>query len=124
MLFAHQPRLIQRLMVVEDEPLTAFESEYLLGEAGYTVVGTVDRVGEALDMIDREPLDLVLLDVCLSGGGDGLDVARAAKRRGIAVLFVSAFCPADARQFAIGCLAKPYGVRDLLVAVRAVDARP
>lgn len=122
MLFDKRPRLVKRLLIVEDEPLIAFDNEHLLNEAGYEVVATVDRVAAALAAIESEQIDLVLADVRLSEGDDGIDVARAAHASGIPVLFVSGHCPVAARRLAVGCLAKPYRQRDLLVAIEAVEA--
>lgn len=109
--------------MVEDEPLVAFDNEHQLRDAGYTVVATVDRVADAVAVIRGDGLDLVLSDIRLSGDGDGLDVARAAREKGVPLLFVSGLCPDEARTLAVGCLAKPYGPRDLLAAIEAVDAR-
>ena len=81
MLFARRERAIRRLIIVEDEPLVAFDNEHLLSEAGYEVVATVDSLAEAKAVIEMEPLDLVLSDIRLNGEGDGLDVARAAAER-------------------------------------------
>src|SRR3546814_7152646 len=88
MLFGKRERIIRRILIVEDEPLVAFDNEYLLSEEGYEVVATVDSVADALGVIDKEPLDLVLSDIKLSGAGDGIDVARAAGTKDIPVLFV------------------------------------
>ena len=121
MLFARKPRLVNHLLIVEDEPLVAFDTEHLLGDQGYRVVATVDRVAQAVAVIARgEALDLVLLDVALSDGS-GVEVARAARARDVAVLFVSGACPPEAQALAMGMLAKPYAPRDLLAAVRAIE---
>ena len=123
MLFGKPARTIRRVLIVEDEALVAFDNEHMLVEAGYTVVATVDSVGRALQVIARRPLDLVLVDIVLSDAGSGFDVAKAAYERGIGVLFVSGFCPTEAKAFALGCLAKPYGPRDLIAALEAIEAR-
>ena len=84
MLFGRKKRLIERLLVVEDEPLIAFDTEHILREAGYTIIATVDRVAEAVSVLESgEALDLVLVDVNLADGS-GLDVARAAKEEVVA----------------------------------------
>lgn len=122
MLFGRRQRQITRLLVVEDEPLVAFDNEHFLSEAGYEVVATVDRVADALAVLaNGTAIDLVLADVNLADGS-GMDVARAAQERGVAVLFVTGACPAEATTVAAGCLAKPYQPRDLLGAIRAVEA--
>jgi DNA-binding response OmpR family regulator len=123
MLFGKRERAIRRILVVEDEPLVAFDNEHLLREAGYEVVATVDNLADAAKVIAEQRLDLVMSDITLSGEGDGTDVARAAAARGVPVLFVSADCPDEARSLAIGCLAKPYSEKVLKAALEALDAR-
>jgi DNA-binding response OmpR family regulator len=121
MLFGKRERLIQRILIVEDEPLVAFDTEHMLGEAGYEVAATVDNLEAARAVIENQALDLVLTDIRLRSDGDGTDVARTARARGIPVLFVSAHCSDEARKLAIGCLAKPYSERGLKSALEALD---
>lgn len=123
MLFGKRERLIRRILIVEDEPLIAFDNEHLLREAGYEVVATVDNHAAALAVIEAEPLDLVLSDITLSGEGDGVDVARAAGAKAVPVLFATGNCGPEARTLAIGCLAKPYAGKVLLDALATLDAR-
>ena len=121
MLFGKRERAIRRILVVEDEPLVAFDNEYSLSDAGYEVVATVDNLAEAAEVIEREDLDLVLTDIKLRGEGDGLDVARAAAAKGVPALFVTGNCPVEARSVAVGCLAKPYSDKMLKSALEALD---
>jgi DNA-binding response OmpR family regulator len=123
MLFGKRERSIRRIVIVEDEPLIAFDNEHLLGEAGYEVVATVDNLADAQRVIESEDLDLVLSDISLRGDGDGTDVARAAALRKVPVLFVSAGCPLEAQALAVGCLAKPYSDKTLKLALDALDAK-
>ncbi|KTT76733.1 response regulator [Sphingomonas endophytica] len=121
MLFGRRERTIEKLLVVEDEPLVAFDTEHMLSEQGFDVVATVDRVAHAVHLIDNgAAIDLVLADVRLADG-TGLDVARAASARGIPVLFVTGACPPEAKDVAIGCLTKPYTQRALLDAIGAIE---
>ncbi|WP_380876902.1 hypothetical protein ACFB49_10600 [Sphingomonas sp. DBB INV C78] len=123
MLFGKRDRTIRRLLLVEDEPLVAFDNEHFLVEAGYTVVATVDSVADAMAVLRREPVDLVLTDIKLSGGGNGLDVARAATTQGIPVLIVTGTPPLDVGDLAVACLAKPHSHRSLRAAIEAVEGR-
>jgi DNA-binding response OmpR family regulator len=124
MLFGKRERTIRRILVVEDEPLVAFDNEHLLSEAGYEVVATVDNLADAARVIQEEDgLDLVLTDVTLNGDGNGMDVARAAFAKGIPVLFVTATCPVEAQALGVGCLAKPYSDKMLKVALEALDQK-
>ena len=121
MLFGRKKRAINHILIVEDEPLVAFDNEHFLRESGYEIAGTVDHADEAIAAIGRDTIDLVLADVNLSDGGNGIDVARAAHARGIAVLFVSGNCPGEAKKLAAGCLSKPYLQRNLRAAIEAID---
>jgi DNA-binding response OmpR family regulator len=122
MLFGKKKRRISRLLIVEDEPLVAFDTEHFLREAEFEIVATVDRVATALQVIRGEgDVELVLVDISLADGS-GLDVAHAAYEANIPVLFVTGSCPEGARAVAAGCLSKPYAQRDLLAAIDAIEA--
>lgn len=113
---------IRTVLVVEDEPLVAFDNEHALVQGGYRIAATVEDHGHAIHAIDAGGIDLVIADVGLRGALTGIDVAVYAREKGLPVLFVTASCPVDARTLAMGCLAKPYHPRDLIAAIRVVDA--
>lgn len=122
MLFGRKKRNISKLLLVEDEPLVAFDNERFLVDAEFEIVATVDRVADAVRLIrGDDAIDLVLVDISLADGS-GIDVARAAHESGIAAMFVTGDCPAGGEQVAMGCLSKPYAQRDLLAAINAIDA--
>lgn len=122
MLFVKKKRLIERVLLVEDEPLVAFDTEHFLTHEGFEIVATVDSVTDALAAIARDAaIDLVLVDVELVDGS-GVEVARAAQAQGVRVIFVTGNCPGEARGLAAGCLSKPYPQRDLLAAITAIEA--
>lgn len=122
MIFGRDSGAIHRILVVEDEPLVAFDNEHFLTQAGYEIAGTVDNYDSAVAVIDEGGIDLVIADINLSGDKDGVAVAELASARRIAVLFVTGACPPQSQHLAYGCLAKPYTQRDLLLAIEAVDA--
>ena len=121
MLFGKRKRIVKRILIVEDEPLTAFESEYRLSDAGYTVVATLDSYDEAIKALDKDEIDLILSDVRLNGKRSGIDLARVAKERSIPLLFVTGRPPDNAGELALGCISKPYTDRTLTAALKAVD---
>jgi two-component system, response regulator PdtaR len=121
MIFGKRERRIRRILIVEDEPLVAFDNENMLQDADYEVVATVDCYADAAAAIEAHEIDLVLTDLSLSGEGDGTDVARAAGVKNIPVLFVTGNRTEEAPSLALGCLAKPYSERVLLNALRAID---
>ena len=121
MLFGKRKRIVNRILIVEDEPLTAFDNENLIGDAGYEVVATLDRFSDAIETLDKEQVDLILSDVRLTGERTGIDLAREARRRGIPVLFVTGHAPDNASEMVVGVLMKPYTGRILKSALSAVD---
>lgn len=125
MLFSKRKQVVKRILVVEDEPLTAFDNESMIEGAGYEVVATHDNVTEALAALDaatsQGPVDLIIADVKLSGKRSGLDLAREASARGVPVLFAAGRCPPEAAEVSIGCLTKPYSSGVLKDAIRAVE---
>jgi len=80
----------QRILVVDDEILIALDTQDALVGAGYTVVGPVAKLSDALQLAVSEPLDAALLDVSL----DGVliwPVAQALHQRGIPFVLVTGF---------------------------------
>lgn len=121
MLFGHRPTCIKRLLIIEDDPLTAFDNEHTLKHGGYQIVATVDSGEAAVGLIASEQIDAIVLDLGLAGHMTGREVARIARDRDIAVLLVTAQCPADAEDIAIACLGKPHSASALVSALKAVE---
>ena len=121
MLFGRRKQVVKRILIVEDEPLTAFDNENFLGDAGYEIVATVDDLDEALKVLEREQVDLILSDVRLRKQQTGIELAKAAKARGVPTLFATGHPYPGAADIAVGCLAKPYSERQLCKAIEAVD---
>ncbi|MET0249301.1 MAG: response regulator [Sphingobium sp.] len=119
---AEQRQPVRAILVVEDEPLVAFDNEHALVQAGYRVAATVNDYDHATGVLDAGGIDLLVADVALHGEKTGIDLARYAATCDVPVLFVTGSCPLDARELAMGCLAKPYAPRDLVSAIEAVDA--
>ena len=79
-----------RILIVEDEPFIALTLEDMLDELGFALVGTVSQVGEALDLVGREPVDCALLDVNL--GSEKIDpVADLLAQRGCPFIFTTGY---------------------------------
>ena len=115
-------KAIRSVLIVEDEPLVAFDNEHALEMAGYRVAATVEDYDHAVSVIEEDDVDLVIADITLHGDKTGIDVARDAREKGLPVLFVTGTCPTDAHDMAVGCLAKPYLPRDLVAAIAVIEA--
>src|SRR5690606_32360292 len=57
MLFASRPSCIKRLLIIEDDPLVAFDNERTLKHGGYDVVATVDSGEAAVAVLASEQVD-------------------------------------------------------------------
>ena len=121
MLFGRRKQVVKRILIVEDEPLTAFDNENFLGDAGYEIVATVDDLDEAIEVLEREKVDLILSDVRLRKQQTGIQLACTAKEKGVPTLFATGHPYPGADAIAVGCLIKPYTERQLIKAIECVD---
>jgi len=119
------------ILVVEDNLETRELLTYNLKNAGYAVREAGDAV-KALELAARARPDLVLLDVMLPGGMDGLEVCRRLKQdertRGVPVIMLTAL--GDELDRIVGLelgaedyVPKPFSPRELLLRIKAVLRR-
>ena len=80
----------RRILVVEDEALTAMALQQLLEDAGYIVLGPVGRVEDALDLLRSGPPDAAVLDVNLFGATVD-PVAAMLEDMGVPFLFCTGY---------------------------------
>ncbi len=79
----------QRILVVDDEQSIRTIVEFALKDAGFEVL-TAGRGDDALALVEREPVDLVVLDVMLPGI-DGLEVCQKIRaERSVPIIMLSA----------------------------------
>ena len=80
------------VLIVEDDEGIALLEQTQLERAGYAVI-TAATVPEAWVQLHQQPVDLVLLDYCLPGEVDGLDVFARMKAAGfdLPVILVTGF---------------------------------
>lgn len=113
----------QKILIVEDEPIVALDEKKQVEGFGYKVVDIVTTGEEAVVEIEKNPPDLVLMDINLEGKMDGIEVAETLKERfDIPVVFITAHSEVDTLQRAkitapYAYLIKPYREKDLKVAI-------
>ena len=114
----HDPAAAARpslVLLVEDSPIIAMNTEALLLELDVGGVRTASNVAEALALIEAERFDLAILDLHL-GDEDSLPVAEKLATLNVPVVFATGFGdelgPAGGGGSA-RVLKKPYGFNDL-----------
>ena len=109
------------ILVVEDQALLAMELQYLIEDAGHSVVGWACCFDEAAAVVEavRAPPDLAFVDIHLADGVTGTAIAAHLQARGVAVVYMTANAmriPADFAG-AVGVMAKPYTSTSVLAAL-------
>jgi PAS domain S-box-containing protein len=108
-----------RIMIVEDEVITAMYVEEILNGLDYDVVGTVATGEEAVELARKTAPDLVLMDIQLQGEMDGVEAAENIRAQGdSAVVYLTAGADAGILDRAkatepFGYILKPFEERDL-----------
>ena len=111
------------ILIVEDEALVARDLELRLLELGYKVSGHAGTGRQALNMLEATTCDLVLMDIVLKNGMDGIETAEIIRDQWhIPVIFLtghtdSARLERAGRIFPFGFIVKPFQDRDLQTAI-------
>lgn len=112
-----------RVLIVEDDELIAESLGDILDCLGHKVVGTAPSGEEAVTLLKKTDIDLVMIDIQLSGGMDGIAVAELIKKEyDLPFIFTTAFADPETIQKAksmgpFGYIVKPYGIKDIHAAL-------
>ena len=116
---------MDRIIIVEDEGITAMHLRAMLASWGYEVAAALDNADDAINhIIDQYPA-LVLMDIRLKGRLDGIAAAELIQRRyDVPVVFLSAHSDEGTmrrvkRCRAYGFIVKPFDEPDVKNAVKA-----
>jgi PAS domain S-box-containing protein len=110
-------------MVVEDERVVARDLQLTLEHLGYSVVGIAATADDAIALARQTQPDLVLMDIRLGRGRDGVDAAAAiVQERPLPVIFLTAHSDEATLARAksaepVGYLVKPFREPDLRCAI-------
>ena len=97
-----------KIMIVEDEPITAEDLQEALIQMGYTVSAMVSTAADAIRQAERTRPDLIIMDIHIRGDVDGVDAARTIRQRfDIPAVYLTAH--ADAETLSRAKLAEPLG---------------
>ena len=80
-----------RALIVEDEIVIALDLEIAMSDLGYEVCALAPSERSARAVAMQEEPDVALVDVCLAGGREGIEMARWLREVcGISIVFVTA----------------------------------
>ncbi|NPE29542.1 response regulator [Methanococcoides sp. SA1] len=108
-----------KILVVEDELITAMDIKNILEGFGYSVPATVASGEEAIEKVEEFSPDLVLMDIMLEGDMDGIQTAEQIHTHSdIPVVYLTAYADNDTLQRAkvtgpFGYLLKPFEEKEL-----------
>jgi PAS domain S-box-containing protein len=111
------------ILIVEDEMIVAKNTRARLERLGYSVPGIALTMEEAVALAKKSSPDLVLMDIKLSGPGDGVEAAEIIQGElGIPVIFITAHTDRDTLDRAIvtepfGYVHKPVDINELRSAI-------
>lgn len=118
---------LKRILVVEDEAVTALDLEKMLVESGHSVVGIAKTCEEALQLAENHNPDVVLMDYNLKGELNGATAARELDLQKVRVIFLTAHPVEAFSEFQCGnfeFLPKPIRRHDLTLLLAAADRCP
>lgn len=84
--------VVTRVLIIEDEPIIAMDLRMLLQECGHTVIGIAASEAEALRLAEEHDAGLIIADINLGRGGNGIEAVRSIlTRMEVPVIFVTAY---------------------------------
>ena len=115
----------ERILLVEDELISAFAIKYYLEKIGYNVICSVDKAETAIIKAEELQPDLILMDIFLRGKMSGITAADYINRKlSVPVVFMSAStddattkCLLEINHY--GFIRKPFEDEDLQLAVKS-----
>jgi len=121
---------VAKILVIEDEENLRYSMKRTLAREGHVVEGA-ERIGPAWDLVVQHDPDVVITDLNLAGGDQGLDLVRRLRSEGIgaAVIVITAYGTVETAVEAVKhgadeFLQKPLSMEELKVVVgRAIENR-
>lgn len=98
----------QRLLIVEDEPIIARDLSYMLEDLGYEVIGIAHSANDAMSILQKETVQLVLLDINLAGSLSGIDLAHWINQK-LQLPFIFLTSYSDKETLTKAKITEPYG---------------
>lgn len=112
-----------KLLLVEDESIVALDLSQQLQDMGYEVCAIADNGAEAIALTRRHRPSLVLMDIVIKGGIDGIETARVIDREfKVPVVFLTAYSDLETLERAVqtrpyAYITKPFQAKEVRAAI-------
>ncbi len=98
----------KRILIVEDEPVTAEDIKRILEELNYNVINIITSGERAVEEAFETKPDIILMDIFLDGGSDGITSAEMIKEKlNVPIVYITAVD--DDKTFQRAIVTEPYG---------------
>ncbi len=112
------------ILIVEDELIPAYNLSNFLKRNDYRVVGIANSGEKALEIVEKDRPNIILMDILLRGNLNGIEIARRLQEKGnIAIVYQTAFSDFETKQQAklagnYFYIIKPFQCSDLLKSLK------
>lgn len=112
-----------RIMIVEDEPVISEEIAATIEDLGYLIAGKIMHGKDVVPSFQQNEPDLVLMDINLGNGPDGIQLAAEIKKvKNVPLIFLTSYSDKKTLDRAKevnpdGYIIKPFDEKDLQVAI-------
>ncbi len=104
----------KKILIVEDEVVTGMDLWHILDLWGYEMCEQVTTGEKAIQVAEQEKPDIVLIDINLAHGINGLETAkRIISRPDISVIFITGYSDDEIRKEAEGISSAGYFVKPI-----------
>lgn len=118
-----------KILIVEDEIISAEYLKIILEKRGWTVVDIVDNGMDALKSVQKHNPHLVLMDIMINGSKSGCEVAMDIRNMSeCALMFTTAYADEEMITYAQdaqadGYILKPYNEREIIANIALLSAK-
>ena len=104
----------KKILIVEDEVVTGMDLWHILDLWGYEMCEQVTTGEKAIQVAEQEKPDIVLIDINLAHGINGLETAkRIISRHDVSVIFITGYSDDEIRKEAEGVSPAGYFVKPI-----------
>lgn len=114
--------MVNSILIVEDEAITALDVKFQLEDKGFQVF-MADNADDAFKISDENSIDLVVADINIKGNMNGIEMAERLSQRDIKIIFLSANpdnVPINLKDQEVIYVKKPININDFTKVIESL----